>query len=351
MSHEFYMQRCFQLASFGEGLVAPNPLVGAVLVHKGEIVSEGFHHQFGGPHAEVAALQNMHDTELLKKSVLYVNLEPCSHFGKTPPCTDLIIEKQIGLVVISNQDPFPQVNGSGIQKLKAAGIEVITGILDQEGKFLNRRFFNFHKVRKPWIILKWAQTNDGFIAPLPENKHERVALISNSESRTLVHHWRSQESAILIGMNTLVSDNPFLNSRMVNGKNPVKIVLGNHRQLPADLNIFQDKNTPVLIYNFSVTEKNENAEWIKLEKNDQVLENLLHDLYNRGLNSLIVEGGTITLSSFINTGLWNEARVFTASHKSGSGIKAPDLPHGKEIRNQVIDTDRLTCLINPENYN
>lgn len=351
MSHEFYMQRCFQLAAFGKGLVAPNPLVGAVLVHNEEIIAEGFHHKFGGPHAEVVALQNMNDAALLKNSILFVNLEPCSHFGKTPPCADLIIEKQIGQVVIANQDPFPQVNGSGIEKLKAAGIKVITGVLENEGRFLNRTFFNFHEKKMPWVILKWAETNDGFIAPLPENKNERVTLISNQESRTLVHQWRSEESAIMIGMKTLLSDNPYLNSRLVKGKNPVRIVLGNSEVLPTDLNIFEDKNTPVLIYNFSIAEKKGNAEWIKLEKNELVLNQLLHDLYKRGLNSVIVEGGTITLSSFIHAGLWNEARVFKAPHSIGSGIAAPKLPNAKLLTNQAIGSDRLSCIINTENFN
>lgn len=351
MSHEFYMQRCFQLAAFGKGLVAPNPLVGAVLVHNEQIIAEGFHHKFGGPHAEVVALQNMNDSTVLKNSILYVNLEPCSHFGKTPPCADLIIEKQIGQVVIANQDPFPQVNGSGIEKLKTAGIRVISGILANEGKFLNRRFFHFHEKKMPWVILKWAETNDGYIANLPGNKSERVTLISNAESRTLVHHWRSEEAAIMVGMNTLLNDNPYLNSRLVKGQNPVRIVLGNVTELPADLNIFEDKNTSVLIYNFSLTEKKENVEWIKLEKNEQVLIQLLHDLYKRGLNSLIVEGGTITLSSFINAGLWNEARVFIAPHSIGSGIAAPKLPVAKLLSTQEIAADRLSIMINTENFN
>ena len=203
----------------------------------------------------------------------------------------------------------------------------------------------------PWVILKWAETNDGFIAPHNENKMERVTLISSQESRTLVHQWRSEESAIMIGMNTLLSDNPYLNSRLVNGKNPVRIVLGNARELPADLNIFRDTNTPVLMYNFSIAEKKGNVEWIKLEKNEQVLNQLLHDLYNRGLNSLIVEGGTVTLSSFINNGLWNEARIFKAPHSIGSGIVAPILPVGNVISNQKIDNDRLSMLINTENFN
>lgn len=351
MSHEFYMQRCFQLAALGKGLVAPNPLVGAVLVHKREVIAEGFHRKFGGPHAEVEALENMKDAALLKNSILYVNLEPCSHFGKTPPCADLIISKQIGQVVIANQDPFPQVNGSGIEKLKAAGIKVISGVLEKEGRFLNRRFFHFHERKMPWVILKWAETDDGFIAPLPEYKNERVALISNQESRTLVHQWRSEESAIMIGMNTLLTDNPYLNSRLVNGQNPVRIVLGNENELPADINIFEDLNTSVLFYNFSITEKKGNAEWIKIEKNELVLIQLLHDLYKRGLNSVIVEGGTITLSSFIHAGLWNEARVFKAPHSIGSGIAAPKLPDAKVLTNQAIGSDRLSCIINTENFN
>ncbi|MDQ3050601.1 MAG: bifunctional diaminohydroxyphosphoribosylaminopyrimidine deaminase/5-amino-6-(5-phosphoribosylamino)uracil reductase RibD [Bacteroidota bacterium] len=316
------MNRCFQLASLGAGNVAPNPLVGAVLVHNGHIISEGYHHKFGDPHAEVMALKNVTDPDLLAEATLYVNLEPCSHTGKTPPCASLIIEKGIKEVIISNQDPYPKVNGSGILQLQQAGVKVIKGILEKEGALLNRRFFIFHKKKRPYILLKWAQTKNGFMAPLNQPDKSEVTWISNAYSRMLVHQWRSEEQAILVGKLTALADNPELNVRGISGNSPVRIVIDPELSLPKDLHVFNN-NIRTYIFNFVKEYRDHNTYYIKLPNTNEMLPELLKVLFEENIQSVLIEGGAVTLGHFINRGIWDEARIFTGKTTFTQGMPAP----------------------------
>lgn len=317
------MQRCLELAAKGFGNAAPNPMVGCVIVCDDKIIAEGFHEKFGAPHAEPNAISKVSD-ELLKKSTLYVNLEPCSHFGKTPPCADLIISKGIRKVVVGNLDPNPLVAGKGIQKLEEAGIEVSHGILDQECRELNKRFLTFYEKKRPYIILKWAQTQDGFISqwPLPENKEDNW--ITGNESKALSHQWRSQEQAILIGYNTLVNDDPLLTTRLVNGNSPLRLVLARELNLPQQLNVF-NKDAKTIIFNSLKSELKHFVEYVKIDWASKVTD-VLDFCHSRQISSIIVEGGTNTIYQFMNQNLWDEARVFVNPHKPFvHGIPAPEI--------------------------
>lgn len=344
MDHGIYMNRCFQLASSGAGYVAPNPMVGAVLVHNGHIVSEGFHRKFGDPHAEVMALKHVTNPDVLSKATLYVNLEPCSHTGKTPPCTNLIIEKGIKEVVISNPDPFPKVNGSGILQLQQAGIRVSNGILEKEGALLNRRFFTFHNKKRPYILLKWAQTKNGFMAPLNQPAKSEITWISNEHSRMLVHKWRSEEQAILIGKRTALADNPALNVRGITGNNPVRIVIDPELSLPRNLQIF-DNDVTTYIFNFIKEFREENNLFIKLPNTNEMLPELLKILYEENIQSVLIEGGAVTLSHFINRGLWDEARIFTGKTIFTQGIPAPVITGSLSAQKDVAG-DQLEIYFN-----
>jgi len=316
--HETYMQRCFQLAENGLGQVAPNPLVGCVIVHDEKIISEGFHQKYGENHAERNAILQVKDEGLLKKSTLYVNLEPCSHFGKTPPCADLIIEKKIPKVVISNLDSNPEVAGKGIERLRNSGIEVITGVLEDEGHFLNRRFFTYIEKKRPYIILKWAESLDGFIY------NETQRWITNDAMRNLVHKWRSEESAIMVGTNTVLADNPQLNVRAYFGKNPLRITIDKNHKLPKNLHFF-DNSQPTKIY----------------ETTD--LSEILSDLHSQKIQSLIVEGGAKLLQNFIEKNLWDEARILTGNKQLSNELKAPKI-QGKEILSTKIEGDNVRII-------
>lgn len=317
--HEQYMQRCLQLARQAIGSVAPNPMVGAVIVHKGKIIGEGYHQKFGGAHAEVNAINDVHDKNLLSESCLYVNLEPCSHFGKTPPCVDLILEHQIPEVVIGMQDPFAEVNGAGIEKLELAGVKVTVGILENDCRELNKRFITFYTKKRPYIILKWAQTADGFIG----KKTERIK-ISNDITKILSHQWRSEEQSILIGSGTAIIDNPELNVREWDGPSPIRIVLDRTGKLSSSLNIFDGSQRTILISSSSSNDVL-NAEKIIIENDEHFLENELSKLHAHGIQSVLVEGGATVLQSFIDHNLWDEARVFTSPNKLFEGVKAPVL--------------------------
>lgn len=326
VKHEKYMQRCIELAQLGAGQVSPNPMVGAVVVHDGRIIGEGYHQQYGQAHAEVNAINQViskfdNAAELLKQAAIYVSLEPCAHYGKTPPCADLIIKHQIPLVVVGCRDPFDQVDGKGIEKLKAAGIEVITGVLEEECQWLNRRFFTRVQKHRPYIILKWAQTNDGFFAPADG----RQLWITGEQSRRLVHKWRSEEDAILVGKNTAAIDNPQLNVRYWEGKSPRRVVIDRRLELNKDLHIF-DQSVETLIFNevkFDVDGKNR---YIALEDFDRyVPQYILYQLYLQDIQSVIIEGGARTLQAFIEANLWDEARVFTGKNVLEKGIKAPQI--------------------------
>jgi diaminohydroxyphosphoribosylaminopyrimidine deaminase/5-amino-6-(5-phosphoribosylamino)uracil reductase len=331
---EIFMQRAMELALLGSGHVSPNPLVGSVIVHSGKIIGEGWHRKYGGPHAEVNAVNDVADKSVLKESTIYVALEPCSHVGKTPPCCDLLIHHQFKKVVVANVDPNPLVNGGGLHKLREAGIEVITGVLEKMGRQLNKRFFTFIEKQRPYIILKWAQTADGFVA----RKNFDSKWISNEFSRQLVHKWRTEEDAVLVGMRTAQHDNPQLNVRDWSGRNPVRVVIDRFLKLNEKINLF-DGSQKTLCYNVLKHEDFHNFSLIRIEE-DNFLESLVHDLYKQKIQSVIVEGGAQTLQGFIESGLWDEARVFVSPHIFGSGIKAPQfsgtLENQYEIKNDWL---------------
>ncbi|HZI25504.1 MAG TPA: bifunctional diaminohydroxyphosphoribosylaminopyrimidine deaminase/5-amino-6-(5-phosphoribosylamino)uracil reductase RibD, partial [Chryseolinea sp.] len=308
-----------ELASLGQGNVSPNPLVGAVIVHQGKIVGEGWHKKYGGPHAEVNAVNRVIDKNILKESTVYVTLEPCSHFGKTPPCADLLIANNVKKVVVANVDPNPIVNGSGLHKLRASGIEVITGILDKEGRKLNKRFFTFIEKQRPYIVLKWAETSDGFIA----RKNFDSKWISDEFSRQLVHKWRTEEDALLVGMRTAQHDNPQLNVRDWSGRDPIRIVIDRFLKLSPKLNLF-DGSQKTLCYNVLKHEERTNISLLRIDE-ENFLTHLIDDLYKRKIQSVIVEGGAMTLQAFIDAGLWDEARIFVSPQTFQNGIKAPEL--------------------------
>lgn len=340
---EKYMQRCIELASNGLGNVAPNPMVGAVMVHENKITGEGFHQQYGQAHAEVNALNRAiadSGESLLANSILYVNLEPCSHTGKTPPCTDLIIEKKIKKIIIGNIDPYEKVSGSGIRKLKSAGVEVVQGILEDDCRELNKRFFTFHQKKRPYVILKYAQSMDGFIAPANATAENRW--ITNEYSRQRVHQWRSEEQAILVGTNTARKDNPSLTVRDWSGKNPLRIVLDRDLSLNNQLHLF-DHSTPTYVINERKNEKSENLEFIQLDFSNNFLKELLSILHQRNIQSMIVEGGAKLLQSFIDENLWDEARIFYGSQFLNHGLKAPALTGTITSEEQILN-DKLVVL-------
>lgn len=333
MNHTLYMSRALELAEWGRGYVSPNPMVGCVIVHEDRIIGEGWHREFGGPHAEVHAVNSVENQALLSESTVYVTLEPCAHWGKTPPCANLLVEKKVKKVIIAATDSNPLVGGKGIEILKNAGIAVETGVLEEESRWQNRRFFTQIEKQRPYVILKWAQTEDGLVAR--ENFDSKW--ISNSQSRQLVHKWRAEEDAILVGKNTAAYDNPRLDVRDWVGKNPIRVVLDSHLGLPKNLNLF-DQSIPTLIFNTVKSESIENLEWIRLsEINPEVI---LKELHSRKIQSLIVEGGSQVLRQFIESGLWDEARVFTASAKFERGISSPILNQNPS-ETLSIGTDRL----------
>lgn len=329
-NHELFMQRCLDLAAMGLGNVAPNPMVGSVIVREGKIIGEGYHHEYGQAHAEVNAINSVKDESLLETAILYVNLEPCAHSGKTPPCSDLIIRKKIPQVVIGTVDPNSLVAGKGIQKLKDSGIEVISNIAPEACKELNKRFFTYHEKKRPYIILKWAQTLDGFIdLERTPNNPIGVNWITGPNSRKLVHKWRSEEQAILAGTNTIIYDDPQLNVRNWYGKSPLRIVLDRKLRIPENAKVL-DNSTPTLIYTNEVSKKQDSTEFIKLDYDNNDLRPVLSDLYERGVSSVLIEGGKQILASCIRDHLWDEARVFTGKKYFKAGLKAPVIPKSPE---------------------
>lgn len=314
-----YMRRALELAEWGRGSVSPNPMVGCVIVYQDRIIGEGHHHQYGGPHAEVNAINSVQNPDFLKAATVYVTLEPCAHWGKTPPCANLLVEKQVKKVVIAAIDTNPLVGGKGIEILKNAGIEVETGVLEKEARWQNRRFFTQIEKHRPYVILKWAQSQDGFVAR--ENFSSKW--ISGSQSRQLVHKWRAEEDAILVGKNTALHDNPSLNVRDWAGKNPMRVVLDAKLELSQNLTLF-DQTIPTICYNSKKSETQENLNFVNLGEQFG-MHDMLKDLHSRKIQSLIVEGGTKVLSQFIENSLWDEARIFTGKVKFGTGISAPIL--------------------------
>ncbi len=347
MNHELYMQRCFDLALAGLGNAAPNPMVGAVIVHDQSIIGEGYHRKFGESHAEVNAVNSVKNKFLLAESTLYVNLEPCIHFGKTPPCTDFIIEHHIPRVVISNPDPYSKMKGKGIEKLRNAGIEVITGILKTDGEVLNKRFFMYHNKSRPYIFLKWAQTEDHFTDIIRDPSHpQQPNWITNEEARMLVHKWRSEEQAIMVGTNTALFDNPKLNVRYWKGRSPLRITVDRSLRLPNNLNIF-DGTLPTIIFteNEAEDENSPNIEYITIPFDEYLPEHILGQLYHRQITSLIIEGGTKMINSFIEANLWDEARVFTGKKYFTEGIPAPVIK-GPPVLTELWDEFKLEVYRN-----
>lgn len=321
--HIRHIKRCLELAERGFGSVAPNPMVGCVLVHNGKPISEGWHRQYGGPHAEVDAIIRVENQDVLKECTLYVNLEPCSHHGKTPPCADLIIEKKIPYVVIAMQDPNPLVAGRGIAKLIKAGIDVKLGVEEEAARFLNRRFITFFTKKRPYVILKWAQSADGFIDHVRSVENQLPAGISSEESLVLSHKWRSQEAAILVGTNTVLADDPQLTVRKTEGKNPVRVTFDRRGRIPNTAKIL-DGIAPTIVFNADKNYTTEWAEYVRIDFDENPLEHALAELHYRNLQSVLVEGGAAILREFLKTGLWDEARVFHSPKNLGGGIAAPE---------------------------
>lgn len=320
ISDELYMQRALELAEFGRGKVSPNPMVGCVIVHKDKIIGEGYHQQYGKAHAEVNALNAVKNQELLEQATVYVTLEPCAHFGKTPPCSNLLVEKRVKKVVIAAFDTNPLVGGKGIQILKNAGIEVIIGVLEKEARTQNKRFFTQIEKKRPYVILKWAQTLDGFVA----REDYSSKWITNASSRQVVHKWRAEEDAIMVGKNTAKYDDPALNVRDWVGKNPLRLVIDSKLELPNTLKLF-DQTVPTICYNTQKAEVIGTLEYVKLHPDFQIMD-LLDDLYVRNIQSVLIEGGSYLLNKFFTAELWDEARVFTSKNKFGSGVAAPVPP-------------------------
>ncbi len=360
---EKYMQRCIDLAIQGKGLVAPNPMVGALLVNNHAIVGEGFHQGFGEAHAEANAINNVTSPDLLKKAVLYVNLEPCSHQGKTPPCANLIISMGIPKIVIGTPDPNKLVDGSGIALLREKGINVVTGILENECKALNKRFFTWHLYNRPYIILKWARSADGFIdfdrpadAPVGPN------WITSQTARILVHKWRSEEQAILVGTNTVIKDNPRLNIRDWAGKNPLRVIIDRELKLGSHYNVF-DNTQKTLVFTQkepagsgpgprefpekTVVPETGNTErsYASIVFDDTAELQMLECLYRQNIQSIIIEGGAYTLNRFIEKGLWDEARIFTGPVLFRRGIRSPEIT-GNSFTTREIGNSQLQVIYN-----
>ncbi|UPZ36310.1 bifunctional diaminohydroxyphosphoribosylaminopyrimidine deaminase/5-amino-6-(5-phosphoribosylamino)uracil reductase RibD [Sphingobacterium sp. PCS056] len=343
---ESYMRRCLELAILGAGTTSPNPMVGAVIVCEDQIIGEGYTSPYGGAHAEVNAIQQVLDhygddaAAKLRQSIFYVSLEPCAHFGKTPPCADLIAKYKPQKVYIACLDPFAQVDGKGVEILKNAGVEVEVGLLKQEALWLNRRFFTRVQKHRPYVILKWAESADGYLG-----KEGEQVWISNAASKQLVHKWRAEEDAILVGTKTALVDNPTLTVREWQGKNPKRILIDKLLTVPKEAAIFNDE-AETIIFNAVKTEWSGHNKYIELENFDWYLpQNILYQLYLMDVQSIIIEGGAKTLALFIEANLWDEARVIKSTKNLREGIKAPHL-HGILKESVQISDDELKILLN-----
>ncbi len=343
MNHEAYIMQCFGLAQRAKGHTAPNPMVGAVLVHNDRVIGEGWHHYYGADHAEVNCLKCVADADkhLIPESTMYVNLEPCAHFGMTPPCAERLVHEKVKQVVISNKDPFERVDGKGISILKEAGIAVQTGVLEKEGLWVNRRFFCFHKQKRPYIILKWAQSADGFIAPPDRSRLQ----ITGIEAKTLVHKWRTEEAAIMVGTTTALHDNPELTARLYDGKQPLRIVLDKDLKTPHTHHVYDNKAATWIINEQKETLQG-NVHSVQLPFYEGLLPALMQRLYDAKMLSVIVEGGPSLLNSFITAGLWDEGRIFTGDSLIPGGIPAPVLNGGVPAFNTKVGGDQLQVCVN-----
>jgi diaminohydroxyphosphoribosylaminopyrimidine deaminase/5-amino-6-(5-phosphoribosylamino)uracil reductase len=336
--HSDFMKRALELAALGSGYVAPNPLVGCVIVRHGKIIGEGYHALYGGPHAEVNAIASVENPEFLRESTLYVTLEPCAHYGKTPPCANLIIQKGIPRVVIGCRDPFSEVNGKGIEQLMKNGVEVILDVLKEECLWLNRRFFTFHEKHRPYVVLKWAQSADGFMDVSRDNNVQGSFMISDPDTQVQVHRWRAEEAAILIGKNTLFNDNPSLTVRRVEGKNPLRVVLSAEAIDIGNLQLSNDEAPTVVVNNHDDYTVGSVYYWSCGDVHNP--KNVLNRLHREGVLSVLIEGGAHVLQSFIDAGLWDEARIISGSIELHSGLKAPsieqDFSHEERSATDVI---------------
>jgi len=345
MKPEIYMQRCLQLAKNGFGKTYPNPMVGCVIVSNNQIIGEGWHQKAGEAHAEVHAINAVKDKSQLKKATLYVSLEPCSHHGKTPPCSDLILKYSIPKVVIGTVDPHSKVAGKGIEKLQKAGVSVEVGVLEKECRELNKRFFTFHQKKRPYIILKWAESADGFLSPTHKEARQPV-WITNSYSRQLVHKWRTEEQAILAGTTTVLVDNPSLDARDWKGTNPVRIILDRFGKIPSDFTVKNKAQKTIIFTEQEIFSKDENCIYENIIFDSQLIERICAFLYSLEIQSVLVEGGAKTLTSFIEAGLWDEARVFKGAMMFKEGTKAPSINGILEsIKNS--NYDELLILTKP----
>ncbi|MBK8881435.1 MAG: bifunctional diaminohydroxyphosphoribosylaminopyrimidine deaminase/5-amino-6-(5-phosphoribosylamino)uracil reductase RibD [Bacteroidales bacterium] len=339
------MRRCLGLASMAEGLTYPNPMVGAVVVCDGIIIGEGYHLKAGEPHAEVIAINAVRDKGMLKRSVLYVSLEPCSHFGMTPPCADLIISHSIPKVVIGTGDSNDKVSGRGISRLREAGCEVIVGVLKDECRRLNRRFFTFHEKKRPYITLKWAQSADGFIDILRSDNHTvQPTWITGKPERSLVHRWRTEEESILVGAGTVRADDPKLNVRDWTGRDPLRLILSSTGSLDKGSSVFK-VNGKTILFTDDSNEKIPGVITIQLDNSMPACRQIAQYLFNSGIQSVLVEGGAVVLDHFISNGLWDEARVFSGAQYFKGGVPAPAL-RGNLFSETIFSNSNLKVYLN-----
>jgi diaminohydroxyphosphoribosylaminopyrimidine deaminase/5-amino-6-(5-phosphoribosylamino)uracil reductase len=340
-----FMKRCLELANKALGFTFPNPVVGCVLVYDGTIIGEGYHLKAGGPHAEVTAIGSVTDSELIKSSVLYVNLEPCSHFGKTPPCADLIIRSGIRKIVIGTKDTSANVSGEGILKLEKAGCEVITGVLEKECRWINRRFFTFHEKKRPYIILKWAQSADGFIDFRRDDQlSQKPVWITGEAERVLVHKWRCDEQVILAGAGTIRMDNPQLNVRVWTGDDPVRAILSGLGNIGPDHSVFKIPGE-ILVFTYNDALKINGAKTITLDRRQKSSRQIADYFYREGIQSLFIEGGYKVLEHFISSGFWDEARIFYGKDRYDNGVRAPDIA-GEIISIEEFSKSTLKVVVN-----
>ncbi|GAA3751053.1 bifunctional diaminohydroxyphosphoribosylaminopyrimidine deaminase/5-amino-6-(5-phosphoribosylamino)uracil reductase RibD [Flavobacterium ginsengisoli] len=344
--HEKYIKRCIELAQNGLGTTYPNPMVGSVIVYENKIIGEGWHIKAGEPHAEVNAVRSVKDKSLLKKATIYVSLEPCSHFGKTPPCCDLIIANEIPNVVVGTVDPNEKVAGKGILKLIEAGANVTVGVLEDDCNELNKRFFTFHQKKRPYIILKWAESQDGFLAPEKVSNQDRKPIwITNQYSRQLVHKWRTEEQAILVGTQTVIDDNPKLNVRDWQGNNPTRIVIDQNNRIDENSFIFDD-TVKTIIFSKDSKPSKENTQFEIIDFDKNIIPQILDVLYQNQIQSVIIEGGRQTLQSFIDENLWDEARIFIGKTSFEKGTKAPEISRKNSSKTNILGDE----LIQIRNY-
>ena len=337
---EQFMHRALQLAAYGRSTVSPNPMVGCVIVHNEKVIGEGWHQKAGEPHAEVLAIRSVKNEVLLKSAIAYVTLEPCAHHGKTPPCAELLVEKQVKKVVVGAVDPNPLVAGKGIDILRNAGIEVVQGVLESECLALNKAFFTFQQHHRPYVVLKWAETADGFIAK--ENFDSKW--ITHPLSRQLVHKWRAENDAILVGKNTMKYDNPKLTVRDWSGKNPIRIIVDHQLALIDHYKTFDGSERTIVFHHTDAKNISEHYELMKLPK-ESFLEEMMHYFFQQQIQSLFIEGGANTVQTFIDLGLWDEARIFTAPVQFGKGIKSPQLKNHRLVSQQNIQDKNQSDIL------